>query len=72
VINNGHSRRLDVISRRLTPDPDQPITLEHVSQAISELERDPATTTLLGMPREHLMSRVEAEIEQLEAELGNG
>ncbi|MCH8984668.1 MAG: hypothetical protein IH943_11320 [Acidobacteria bacterium] len=69
-MNNGqHSRRLDVISRRLTPDPDQPMTLEHVSQAITELERDPATTTLLGMPIEVCMSLVEAEIQRLEAEL---
>ena len=68
--NNGHARRLDVVARKLTPDPDQPMTLEHVSQAITELERDPATTTLLGMPIEVCMSRVEVEIQRLEALLG--
>jgi len=70
VSSNGHSRRLEAISRKLTPDPDQPMTLEHVSQAITELERDPATTTLLGMPIEVCMSRVEVEIQRLEALLG--
>jgi len=70
VSNNGqHSRRLDVVARTLT-DPQKEMTLEHVSQAISELERDPTTTTLLGMPIERLMSRVEVEIVRLEAELG--
>ena len=69
--NNGHGRRLDAISRRLTPDPEKPITLEMTLQAISELEADPQRTTLLGLPIERLMSRVEVEIEQLEAELEN-
>ena len=70
VNNNRHARRLDAVARRLTPDPDQLMTLEHVSQAITELERDPATTTLLGMPIEVCMSRVEVEIQRLEALLG--
>jgi hypothetical protein len=46
------------------------MTLEHVSQAITELERDPAATTLLGTPIEVCMSLVEGEIQRLEAELG--
>jgi len=61
VNNNGHSRRLEAISRKLTPHPDQPITLEMTLSAIAELEADPQRTTLLGMPRERLMSRVEVE-----------
>ncbi len=72
VSNNGqHSRRLDVVARRLT-DPQKEMTLEHVTRAIIELESDPATTTLLGMPIEVCMSLVEGEIQRLEAELGNG
>jgi len=62
VAINGHGRRLDAISARLTPDPAKELTLEHVTRAITELERDPKTATLLGMPRERLMSRVEVEI----------
>jgi len=70
VSNNGHSRRLEAISRKLTPHPDQPITLEMTLSAIAELEANPQRTTLLGMPRERLMSRVEVEIVRLERELG--
>jgi len=72
VNSNGHSRRLEAISRKLTPHPDQPISLEMTLQAIAELEANPARTLLLGVPRDRLMSRVELEIQRLEAELGNG
>jgi len=54
------------VTRRLH-DPEKGLTLEHVTRAITELERDPATTTLLGVPRERLMSQVELEIQRLEA-----
>ena len=67
---NGHARRLDVVARKLTPDPEKEITLEHVSAAIAQLEANPETTTLLGMPRERLGALVEAEIARLAAELG--
>ena len=69
---NGHSRRLEAISRKLTPDPDQPMTLEQTLQAIAELEANPTRSHLLGMPIEVCMSRAEAEIARLEAELGEG
>jgi len=62
---NGHGRRLDAISARLTPDPDQPMTLEHVSQAISELEADPDRSHLVAMPRARFMALVTDEIERL-------
>jgi len=62
---NGHSRRLEAISRRLTPDPDQLMTLEHVSQAISELEADPDATHLVGMPLARFMALVTDEIDRL-------
>jgi len=69
VSSNGqHSRRLDVVARRLH-DPEKELTLEHVTRAIPELERHPETTTLLGMPIDRLMSLVEAEIARLETEL---
>jgi len=70
VNNNGHSRRLEAISRKLTPDPEQPISLEMTLQAIAELEANPTRTLLLGVPRDRLMSQVEVEIQRLEAELG--
>jgi len=70
VSSNGHSRRLEAISRKLTPDPDQPISLEMTLQAIAELEANPTRTHLLGQPIESLMSRVEVEIQRLQAELG--
>jgi len=69
AINGQHSRRLEAISRKLTPDPDQPISLEMTLQAIAELEANPTRTLLLGVPRDRLMSRVEVEIARLEAEL---
>jgi len=69
VSNNGHSRRLDVVARRLH-DPEKELTIADVSAAIAQLEANPETTTLLGMPREHLNTLVEAEIARLEAELG--
>ena len=69
--NNRHARRLDAVARRLTPDPDQLMTLEHVSQAISELEADGDRTHLVGMPQTEFMVLVEAEIGRLEAELGS-
>ena len=64
---NGHVRRLDAVARRLTPDPDQLMTIEHVSQAISELEADAARSHLVGMPRARFMALVTAEIQRLEA-----
>jgi len=67
VSNNGHSRRLDVVARTLT-DPEKELTLADVSAAIAQLEANPETTTLLGMPRERLNTLVEAEIARLEAE----
>ncbi len=70
VINNGqHSRRLDVVARRLT-DPEERLSIATVSKAIEELEADPETTTILGMPRERLDALVEKEIARLEALLG--
>jgi len=66
VINNGHSRRLDAVTRRLH-DPEKQITIWDTYQAIEELEANPETTTLLGMPIERLMSQVELEIQRLEA-----
>jgi len=69
VSNGQHSRRLDVVARRLH-DPEKEITIWDTYQAIEELEADPQRTTLLGMPRERLMSRVELEIARLERELG--
>ena len=66
---NGHARRLDVVARRLH-DPEKEITIADVSAAIAQLEADPETTTLLGMPRDRCMSLVEAEIARLQAELG--
>ena len=68
---NGHARRLDAVAARLTPDPDQPMTIERVTQAISELEADPERTHILGMPIERLNALVVAEIERLEALPGN-
>ena len=68
--NNGHARRLDVVARKLTPDPDQPMTLEMTNQAIAELEANPARTHVAGMPIERLMILVAAEIARLEGELG--
>ena len=62
---NGHVRRLDAVARRLTPDPDQLMTIEHVSQAISELEGNPDRTHLVGMPRARFMALVTAETERL-------
>jgi len=62
---NGHARRLDAVARRLTPDPDQLMTIEHVSQAISELEADAARTHLVGMPRDRFMALVTDETERL-------
>ena len=70
VTNNGHARRLDLISRKLTPDPEQPITIEQTLQAIAQLEADPQRSHLLGMPIEVCMSLVDSEILRLEAELG--
>ena len=67
---NGHARRLDAVAARLTPDPDQPMTIERVTQAISELEADPERTHILGMPIERWMSLVEAETIRLEKLLG--
>ena len=46
------------------------MTIEHVTQAISELEADPERTHILGMPIEHWMSLVEAETIRLEKLLG--
>jgi len=69
VAINGHHRRLDQIARKLTPDPDQPMTLEQTLQAITELEANPTRSHLLGMPIERLMSRAEPAIARLEAEL---
>ena len=65
---NGHARRLDVISRRLTPDPEQPMTLEMTLRAIRELEADPTRRVILGMSVERLNALVVAEIARLEAE----
>jgi len=70
MVTNGHSRRLEAISRKLTPDPKQPISLKMTLQAIAELEANPARTHILGLPRDRLMSRVEIEIQRLQAELG--
>jgi len=70
VAVNGHSRRLEAISRKLTPDPGTPMTLEQTLQAISELEANPTRTFLLGMPIEVCMSRAELEIARLQALLG--
>ena len=70
VINNGqHSRRLDVVARRLH-DPEKELTIADVSQAISELEAKPNRTHLLGMPRERLDALVVAETIRLEKLLG--
>jgi len=69
VAVNGHAQRLDAISRRLTPDPDQPMTLEMTLQAIAEYEANPETPTILGMSIERLNALVEVEIGRLEAEL---
>ena len=62
---NGHGRRLDAISARLTPDPEKELTLEHVSAAIAQLEANPETTTLLGVPLARFMALVTAETERL-------
>ena len=64
VNNNGHSRRLEAVARRLH-DPEKEMTLEHVSQAISELEADPDATHLVGMPLARFMALVTDEIERL-------
>ena len=70
VINNGqHSRRLDVVARRLT-DPEERLSIATVSKAIEELEANPARTHVAGMPIESLMSLVAAETQRLEALLG--
>jgi len=67
VNNNGHARRLDVISRRLI-DPEGRLTL--ANKAIEELEADPDRTHVVGMPIESLTILVGAEIARLEVELG--
>ena len=70
VSNNGqHSRRLDVVARRLT-DPEERLTLATVNKAIEELEANPARTHVVGMPIESLTILVGAEIARLEVELG--
>ena len=70
VSNHGqHSRRLDVVARRLH-DPEKELTIADVSQAISELEAKPNRTHLLGMPRERLDALVVAETIRLEKLLG--
>jgi len=69
VSTNGHSRRLDVVARRLH-DPEKELTIWDTYQAIEELEANPETATLLGMPRDRCMSLVEGEIQRLERELG--
>jgi len=70
VAINGYGRRLDAISRKLTPHPDEPMTLEMTLQTIEELEANPQRTFLLGMPIEVCMSLVVAETARLEALLG--
>jgi len=70
MVNNGqHSRRLDVVARKLH-DPEERLTLATVNKAIEELEADPDRTHVVGMPIESLMSQVEVEIQRLERELG--
>ena len=66
---NGHSRRVDAISRRLT-DPEKEITIWDTYRAIEELEADPNRSHILGMPRDRLNALVEVEIVRLEKLLG--
>ena len=68
VNGNGHSRRLDVVARKLT-DPEERLTLATVNKAIEELEADPDRTHVVGMPIESLTILVGAEIARLEVEL---
>ena len=71
MVNNSgqHSRRLDVVARRLT-DPEERLSIATVNKAIEELEANPARTHVAGMPIERLMILVAAEIAALEALLG--
>jgi len=70
VNGNGHSRRLDVVARKLTPGPEERLGIATVDRAITELEANPARTHAAGMPIERLMILVAAEIVRLERELG--
>jgi len=66
---NGHSRRVEAVSRRLT-DPEERLSIATVNKAIEELEANPARTHVVGMPIERLMILVAAETARLEALLG--
>jgi len=69
VNGNGHSRRLDVVARKLH-DPEERLSIATVNKAIEELEANPERTHAAGMPIERLMILVAAEIVRLEGELG--